>query len=87
MTSLTPSAGFTLSDGLVVPSPVLLIDGACFLWDVSHPTEGKGKNPMGFDWDGWTREKMQIFEALSPRPGASDAARESHWLEAAPLPS
>ncbi|GJN87796.1 hypothetical protein Rhopal_000751-T1 [Rhodotorula paludigena] len=68
VTSLTPSAGFTLSDGLVVPSPVLLIDGACFLWDVSHPTEGKGKNPMGFDWDGWTREKMQIFEALSPRP-------------------
>ncbi|GAA6015662.1 hypothetical protein JCM10207_008164 [Rhodosporidiobolus poonsookiae] len=64
--SLTPSAGFTLSDGLVVPSPVLMIDGAVFMWDVQHPT--KGSDPMGRDWDGWSQEKLKVFEVLNPRP-------------------
>ncbi|BGP53244.1 hypothetical protein JCM8202v2_000803 [Rhodotorula sphaerocarpa] len=71
--SLTPSAGFTLSDGLVAPSPILMIDGNCFLWDVSHPTEGfktdgTPKNELGMDWDGWSKEKLAVFETLSPRP-------------------
>ncbi|GAA5860384.1 hypothetical protein JCM3774_000401 [Rhodotorula dairenensis] len=71
--SLSPSAGFTLSDGLVVPSPVLMIDGNCFLWDVDHPTvgpkpDGSPKSEHGLDWDGWSKEKLAVFEALSPRP-------------------
>ncbi|GAA6029912.1 hypothetical protein JCM8097_009166 [Rhodosporidiobolus ruineniae] len=66
ITSLTPSAGFTLSDGLVVPSPVLIIDGAVFLWDVQHPL--KGGDELGRKWDGWSEEKLKVFEALSPRP-------------------
>ncbi|POY73569.1 hypothetical protein BMF94_3507 [Rhodotorula taiwanensis] len=71
--SLTPSAGFTLSDGLVVPSPILMIDGNCFLWDVDHPTvgsrpDGKPKSDLGFDWNGWSKDKLAIFETLSPRP-------------------
>ncbi|GAA5991093.1 hypothetical protein JCM11641_004430 [Rhodosporidiobolus odoratus] len=66
ITSLTPSAGFILSDGLVIPSPIMMIDGAVFLWDVGHPT--KGKDVMGREWDGWNEEKLKIFEALSPRP-------------------
>lgn len=73
--SLTPSAGFTLSDGLVVPSPILMIDGNCFLWDVDHPTvgsrpDGKPKSDLGFDWNGWSKDKLAIFETLSPRPGS-----------------
>ncbi|BGP45344.1 hypothetical protein JCM10450v2_001162 [Rhodotorula kratochvilovae] len=67
VTSLTPSAGFTLSDGMVVPAPILLIDGHCFLWDVQHPTQ-EGKDPMGSKWDGWIVDKVRIFEALNPRP-------------------
>lgn len=78
--SLTPSAGFTLSDGLVAPSPILMIDGNCFLWDVSHPTEGfktdgTPKNELGMDWDGWSKEKLAVFETLSPRPGAHASGR------------
>ncbi|TNY18150.1 NADH dehydrogenase 1 alpha subcomplex assembly factor 3 [Rhodotorula diobovata] len=67
ITSLSPKAGFTLSDGLVVPSPILLIDGQCFLWDVAHPTQ-EGKDPLGFKWDGWSQDKVRVFEALNPRP-------------------
>lgn len=72
ITSLSPKAGFTLSDGMVVPAPILLIDGQCFLWDVAHPTR-EGKDPRGFEWDGWSVDKVKVFEALSPRPGASVA--------------
>lgn len=77
--SLSPSAGFTLSDGLVVPSPILMIDGNCFMWDVEHPTEGtkpdgKPKSELGFDWDGWSKEKLAVFETLSPRPGEHASA-------------
>jgi hypothetical protein len=72
--SLSPSAGFTLSDGLVVPSPILMIDGNCFMWDVGHPTDGtkpdgKPKSEFGLDWDGWSKDKLAVFETLSPRPG------------------
>ncbi|GAA5898516.1 hypothetical protein JCM8208_004686 [Rhodotorula glutinis] len=67
ITSLSPKAGFTLSDGMVVPAPILLIDGQCFLWDVAHPT-AEGKDPRGFEWDGWSVDKVKVFEALSPRP-------------------
>ncbi|GAA5854497.1 hypothetical protein JCM9279_006628 [Rhodotorula babjevae] len=67
ITSLSPKAGFTLSDGMVVPAPILLIDGQCFLWDVQHPTS-EGKDPRGFEWDGWSVDKVKVFEALSPRP-------------------
>ncbi|TKA57225.1 hypothetical protein B0A53_01181 [Rhodotorula sp. CCFEE 5036] len=71
--SLSPSAGFTLSDGLVVPSPILMIDGNCFMWDVGHPTDGtkpdgKPKSEFGLDWDGWSKDKLAVFETLSPRP-------------------
>ncbi|GAA5857608.1 hypothetical protein JCM8547_004294 [Rhodosporidiobolus lusitaniae] len=66
ITSLTPSAGFTFSDGLVCPSPVLLFDGAIFLWDVQQPTSKE--DAMGMKWDGWNEEKLRVFEVLSPRP-------------------
>ncbi|GAA6057704.1 hypothetical protein JCM3770_002653 [Rhodotorula araucariae] len=65
--SIGPSAGFTLTDGLVVPAPILLVDGQCFLWDVAHPTQ-EGKDATGSKWDGWSLEKVKVFEALNPRP-------------------
>jgi len=65
VSSLTPAAGFTLSDGLVLPSPVIFLDGVTFMWDVNSPAEG------GVDhaWEGWTQEKLKIFEVCEPRPG------------------
>lgn len=68
ITSLTPNAGFTLSDGIILPSPVILCPGGCFMWDVGHPTQN-GKDEMGREWDGWSEEKLKVFEVLNPRPG------------------
>lgn len=62
--SLTPAAGFTLTDGLVIPSPVIFLNGVVFLWDVKAPNE------EDFSWEGWTEEKLKVFEVVSPRPGA-----------------
>lgn len=63
--SLTPTAGFTLSDGLVVPSPIIIIDGTVFLWDVGVP------NDQDMTWEGWSQDKLKIFETVTPRPGVS----------------
>ncbi|SGY67355.1 BQ5605_C004g02768 [Microbotryum silenes-dioicae] len=60
--SLTPSAGFTLTDGLVVPSPILILDGVVFLWDVGPP------NPQTMSWEGWNLDKLRAFEIVTPRP-------------------
>ncbi|KAK4333498.1 Vacuolar transporter chaperone 1 [Rhodotorula toruloides] len=67
ITSLTPNAGFTLTDGLVLPSPIILCPGGCFMWDVAHPTKN-GADEMGREWDGWNEEKLRLFEVLNPRP-------------------
>lgn len=34
-----------------------------FLWDVRPPEEG------GMGWEGWSEEKMKVFEMITPRPG------------------
>lgn len=65
ISSLTPAAGFTLSDGLVLPSPVIFLDGVTFMWDVAPPKDGG----VDMDWEGWTPEKLKIFEVCDPRPG------------------
>lgn len=63
ISSLTPNAGFTMSDGLVLPSPIIMLDGAAFMWDVEPPAE------EGFAWEGFNEDKLRIFEACVPRPG------------------
>ncbi|GAA5832907.1 hypothetical protein JCM3766R1_007088 [Sporobolomyces carnicolor] len=64
ITTLTPSAGYTLSDGLVLPSPILMIDGVAFMWDVKPPVE----DYKGGSWEGFDIEKLKIFEVVNPRP-------------------
>lgn len=54
---------FTLTDGLVLPSPIILLNGVAFMWDVKAP------NPTDGSWDGWDPEKLAIFEKITPRPG------------------
>ncbi|KAM0749959.1 hypothetical protein T439DRAFT_315326 [Meredithblackwellia eburnea MCA 4105] len=58
--SLSAEEGFTMSDGLIIPSPVIFINGALFMWDVPPPQE------MG--WPGWEVEKWKLFEVVTPRP-------------------
>ncbi|KAI5481037.1 AFG1 family mitochondrial ATPase [Pseudohyphozyma bogoriensis] len=60
--SLSPEIGFTLADGLILPSPIIILNGTTFMWDVGVPKEG----PDG--WDGFTEEKLKVFEVVSPRP-------------------
>ncbi|ORY90889.1 hypothetical protein BCR35DRAFT_299510 [Leucosporidium creatinivorum] len=62
ISSLTPTAGFTLSDGLVVPAPIIILDGTVFLWDVNAPNE------QDMSWEGWSEEKLKLFEMVVPRP-------------------
>jgi NADH dehydrogenase [ubiquinone] 1 alpha subcomplex assembly factor 3 len=61
--TLTPSAGFTLTDGLVIPAPIIIIDGVVFMWDVGPPNE------QDMSWEGWSEEKLKVFEVVVPRPG------------------
>ncbi|KAK4699404.1 NADH dehydrogenase [ubiquinone] 1 alpha subcomplex assembly factor 3, partial [Phenoliferia sp. Uapishka_3] len=60
--TLSASTGFTLADGLVVPSPVILINGVVFLWDVMPPGE--------LEWEGFNEEYWKLFEIITPRPGS-----------------
>lgn len=73
ISSLTPSAGFTLSDGLVVPSPIIIIDGVVFMWDVGAPNE------KDMSWEGWSEEKLKLFEMVVPRPGGLRCSVLFQW--------
>ena len=63
---LTPR-GFHLTDDLLVPGGLLLIDGQPFLWDVNPPNL-KAANLIEF-WRGWSPEAFKVFEVVLPRPG------------------
>ncbi|GAA5825273.1 hypothetical protein JCM10212_005678, partial [Sporobolomyces blumeae] len=64
ITSLTPSAGYTLSDGLVIPGPIVILDGVVFMWDVEPPKE----DDFGGSWQGFETDKLKVFEVVNPRP-------------------
>ena len=54
------SKGIQLSDGLVLPSACIFLDGKVFLWNVPAKP-----------WDGWKQEHFEIFETVVPKPGQS----------------
>jgi len=64
---LTPK-GFHLSDDLVVPGGLVLAGYQALLWNVDPP-KGDGTNGMEAAWQGWTKERFQVFESVVPRPG------------------
>ncbi|KAL0070201.1 hypothetical protein AAF712_002691 [Marasmius tenuissimus] len=49
--------GIQLTDGLVIPSSCIFLEGKVYLWDT----------PMSF-WDGWAKEHFDVFEVVAPRP-------------------
>ena len=50
--------GIQLSDGLILPSACIFLDGKVFLWNVPAKP-----------WDGWKQEHFEIFETVVPKPG------------------
>lgn len=49
--------GIQLQDGLLIPSACVFLEGKVFLWDVPNTL-----------WSGWTKEHLEIFETVIPKP-------------------
>jgi len=56
------SDGIQLADGLIIPSACIFLGGKVFLWDVPSSL-----------WAGWSKEHLEIFDVVQPRPGESAA--------------
>jgi hypothetical protein len=52
------SAGIEMADGLVVTSSCIFLGGKLFLWKVPSTL-----------WNGWDKERFEIFEVTIPKPG------------------
>lgn len=64
------SDSVTLSDGLVVTSPLVLVNGYCFLWDPPKLDSQKAL-PNGAGWEEWTRDEgiWKVLDVVEPKPG------------------
>lgn len=64
-------SSFTLSDGLVIHTPIILVNKQVLLWDAPNltPTPAKPIMPSGMGWEEWTDDVWRIFELITPRPG------------------
>ena len=60
--------GFHLSDHLVVPGGLILLEGRPFLWNVDPPGMD-WKGGLEGMWQGWGIDRFGIFELIVPRPG------------------
>ena len=50
--------GIQLADGLEIASPCIFLEGKVFLWNVPETL-----------WQGWTKDHLQIFDVVVPKPG------------------
>ena len=67
------STSFTLSDGLVLRTPIAIVNGYCFMWDPPRLDASKAL-PNGSGWEEWTSEEAlqtvwKIFDVVEPKPG------------------
>lgn len=67
------STSFTLSDGLVLRTPIAIVNGYCFMWDPPKLDASKAL-PNGSGWEEWTSEEAlqsvwTIFDVVEPKPG------------------
>lgn len=66
---------FTLSDGLVSHTPLILLQNQVLLWDAPplgrDPATGQETVvvPTGQGWEAWTDDVWRLFEVVQPRPG------------------
>lgn len=49
-----------LTDGIILPSNCVFLNGTAFMWDTPPPS---------FGWKGWSKEMFQVFEMVAPKPG------------------
>ncbi|KDN43902.1 hypothetical protein K437DRAFT_274757 [Tilletiaria anomala UBC 951] len=72
ITSMSPQS-FTLSDGLVVSQPLLLLNGQVFLW-LPPALDHSRAAPNGQGWEEWLEqaggrdEIWKILEVIAPKP-------------------
>ncbi|CAO1622495.1 unnamed protein product [Parajaminaea phylloscopi] len=67
--SITPTST-TLSDGLVVKSPLFILNGTCFMWEPPHLDAARAM-PNGVGWEEWTQHEGEIWkllELVDPKP-------------------
>ncbi|PWN89602.1 hypothetical protein FA10DRAFT_268127 [Acaromyces ingoldii] len=57
----------TLSDGLVVHQPAILLNGQALLWDAPLLDLNRAM-PSGPGWEAWSDEAWRVFEICTPRP-------------------
>lgn len=53
--------GFVLSNNVRVDSPIILLNGSAFMWNVPQGA----KNPF----EHWNEDMLKIFEITAPKPG------------------
>ena len=68
--------GFYLSDHLVVPGGLIIVDGRPLLWNVDPPRDYDAKGGIEGIWRGWAKERFSVFETVVPRPGKALIALE-----------
>ena len=68
VSSLSEERGFVLNDDMEVNMPVIFLNDQFYLWSVPPvPT-------TDLRWSGWTKDHLQIFEIVTPKPGPSSVA-------------
>lgn len=50
---------FKLTDGIILPSSSVFLNGTAFMWDTPPPS---------FSWNGWSKEHFELFELVTPKP-------------------
>lgn len=58
-----------LTDGLVVPSSCIFLNGNVFLWN-PPVLDPMNVMPNGRGWEEWTDDVWSILEVVNPRPGS-----------------
>lgn len=51
---------FKLTDGIIIPSSCIFLNGIAFMWDAPIPS---------FSWNGWSKEMFEVFTMVTPKPG------------------
>lgn len=59
--SITSAGHIELANGLILSGACIFIGGKVFLWNVPQPKRGM--------WEGWGKERFEIFDVVDPKPG------------------
>ncbi|EPQ32448.1 uncharacterized protein PFL1_00644 [Pseudozyma flocculosa PF-1] len=64
----TSDETFTLQDGLVLSTPIVLLNNQVFMWN-APPLDPMRATPGGLGWDQWSEEDVwRVFKMVDDRP-------------------